>query len=883
MEPERWSRIEELYHSAMQQEEGQRTAYLERSCADDQELRREVESLLAYVKRTGKFIDKPALNFMAEALAAGGRLPSENADQDRMIGQRISQYRIVAKVGSGGMGDVYRAVRADEEYEKQVAVKLVRGGGNSDLFANRFRTERQILASLDHPNIARLYDGGTTNDRVPYLVMEFIEGEPITAYCDHQHLSIAQRLKLFQQICAAVQYAHQHLIIHRDIKPENILVTADGVAKLMDFGIAKILDPEADSDQRNATLTSLRAFTPAYASPEQIKGEAITTASDVYSLGVVLYQLLTGHMPYHLRSRSPHEVARAICETEPERPSTAISRVEEVSVEGGPTPPTAEAVSAARRTQPQKLRRLLSGDLEHIVLKAIRKERQSRYTSAEQLAEDLRRHQEGLPVLARKGTFTYRGRKFVLRHRTGIAAALLVVLALTAGMIITIQARRRAEKRFNDVRKLANSLMFEVYESIHEVPGTTAARKLIIQRAQEYLDSLAQESTSDASLLRELAAAYGRLADVEGNPEQANVGNTTKALEHCRQAVLLSEKASALEPSNREIRRELGQHYLDWSRALSENAGKKEDSKSALNRAIQILEPLATDPRDTKAQAALADAYLSMGSFQQNGGDNNFSGALESFRKALGIYERLALAEPDNKLCQTKISLAHRRIGATLIMQKDWPAALAEYHTTVAMDEADLAARPDNRDAQMALSVSYSNTGFILVRQGNLDAALEDYTKALNLRTALAAADPKDIAAQMSVSNTYNYLGAIYWRKGETAQGLAISKKVLALREALLQKDPANDNSVFAVATTQQSIGHRYADLASQAHSSPSRELAYCRESVPFLSQALPVLVKRKTEGRQVGADAQDFETLQHDLDTCRQTIARLSAVASPQ
>ena len=519
------------------------------------------------------------------------------------------------------------------------------------------------------------------------------------------------------------------------------------------------------------------------------------------------------------------------------------------------------------------------------MLKAIRKEPQLRYASAEQLAEDVRRYEEGLPVVARKGTFAYRSRKYMVRHRAGVAAAVFVAVSLLTGFAVAVREARiaranaaRAERHFDEVRKLANSLVFEVYDSIKDTPGTTAARKLIIQRARDYLDGLAKESSSDASLLRELAAAYGRLADVEGNYQQANLGETPRALQDYREALALSAKASSLEPSNREMQRELAQHYLDWSKALSHSAGKKAESKNALQESLKILEPLAAaSPQDSKTQAALAAAYAGMGSFLRSGGDNDFTGALEYFRKALAIFERLAQAEPGNGSYQTQISAAHRNIGGVLAMQKNWAPALDEYRIAVRMDEAQLELHPDARSAQEDLSVAYSNTGFILVRQRDLDGGLDYYLKALMIRTALAAADPKDTSAQMALSNTYNYLGGIYWQKGDLGKGIELFKKALALREGLLQKDPANDNFRFAVATSQQSIGRRYTEWASRSKGVPSKQLGYCREAVTWMERAWPVFVKRKTEGRQEGAEVQDLETIQHDLETCRQTIARLS------
>src|SRR5271154_432272 len=293
MKPERWQELERIYHGAMQCEESQRHAYLERACATDQTLRVEVESLLKYGKRPAGFFEKPALEIVARTLAQDLRAQDCNQNNE-MIGAQIARYCLVEKLGAGGMGDVNRAVRADEQYEKQVAIKLGRQGLDKESVFARFRQERQILAGLEHENIARLLDGGTTDAGDPYFVMELVEGQPIDEYCDGRKLGVAARLNLFQQVCSAVQYAHQRLVVHRDIKPSNILVTTDGVPKLLDFGIATILSPETDSPEADPTVTAQRMMTPQFASPEQLRSEVITTATDVYSLGVVLYKLLTG-------------------------------------------------------------------------------------------------------------------------------------------------------------------------------------------------------------------------------------------------------------------------------------------------------------------------------------------------------------------------------------------------------------------------------------------------------------------------------------------------------------------------------------------------------------------------------------------------------------
>ncbi len=430
-----------------------------------------------------------------------------------------------AKLGEGGMSTVYLAVRADDAYQQKVALKvLAYGADRSDLSA-RFRAERQILASLDHPGIARLLDGGTTDDGRPYLVMEYIEGAPLDQYCDQHRLGLDARVDLFRQVCAAVQYAHQNLVVHRDIKPSNILVTADGVPRLLDFGIAKLLEGAELPGAIEATMTGQRLMTPQYASPEQVEGGAITTATDVYSLGVLLYVLLTGHLPYRLPGTSSDALQRAVVEQDPERPSTAVGRA---TREGSPRPseraagegPTQEALSEARGLRPPQLRRKLRGDLDNIVLMALRKEPERRYASVALLSEDLRRYREQLPVAAQPDTLGYRARKFVGRHKAGVGAAavgLAMILGLAATM--TVQAVRLARQR-DEIRaerdkalKLTGFLeqVFAGSDPSEARGETLTAREILDKGAARAMAELEDQPETQAALALVIGKVYQSL------------------------------------------------------------------------------------------------------------------------------------------------------------------------------------------------------------------------------------------------------------------------------------------------------------------------------------------------------------------------------------
>jgi Tol biopolymer transport system component/serine/threonine protein kinase len=395
MTPERWNQVEEIFNAALDRPAEERAAFLNAACGADLGLREQVEYLLDCHYRAGAFIETPAAESMLSNQAV--RLQS-----DAMIGHRIGAYRLVREIGRGGMGAVYLAVRADNQFNQRAAIKLVKRGMDTDFILRRFRNERQILAALNHPHIARLLDGGTTDDGLPYFVMEYIEGLPIHRYCNLHRLTVTERLQMFRQVCAAVAHAHAHQVIHRDIKPGNILVTDDGTPKLLDFGIAKILDPELAWDSLDPTAPAMRMMTPDYASPEQARGEPVTDATDQYSLGVLLYELLTGQRPHHLRRHSPHEIARIISEEAPPRPSELVARTREVTTGDGQRTITLtpETVSSERNCSPDELHSALAGRLDNIVMRALSKDPQRRYGSVQELSADIERYLQGQPVVA---------------------------------------------------------------------------------------------------------------------------------------------------------------------------------------------------------------------------------------------------------------------------------------------------------------------------------------------------------------------------------------------------------------------------------------------------------------------------------------------------
>ena len=720
---ERWKQIEALFEQSLELPETERGKFLEKRCNGDEELRREVESLLQSHARAGTFIDKRSLFLSDEEGEATGAAAA--------VGELIGPYRVLREIGRGGMGAVYVAERADQQYEKRVAIKLIKRGMDTDSVLRHFRNERQILAGFDHPNIARLFDGGTTKDGLPYFVMEYVEGLPINEYCAAHKISLVERLKLFREACAAVSYAHRHTVIHRDIKMSNILVTSEGTPKLLDFGIAKILQPGIESEAL-MTMTGVRPMTPEYASPEQVRGEPVTTASDVYSLGVVLYELLTGRLPYHFTSRSPSDVVREITNTEPPWPSTVVSNNNQQS----------EITN----------QKFLRGDLDNILLMALRKEPARRYQTVDQFADDIRRHLESRPVLARKDTIGYRARKFVRRNRVAVAGALLILVSLIGGLIATAwQAHRAtvqkalAERRFNDVRQLAHSVLFDYHDAIKNLPGATRVRERLVKDALNYLDSLAGEATGDPALQRELAAAYERVGDVRGEAFGASLGDRAGATDSYRKALTIRETLVAAAPRDVQNRRDLaiisrkiGNQFLDTADPAR--------GLEYLRKSLSLYSELATEqPMRADLQQDLAEAYTALGNGLEANGDE--SAVLKEYGKALPIYQELLQGNPKERVLRRSLSVVYEKMGNALFLRSDTEGALENNAKALALRESLLAEDPTNTDYRRIVAISYQNNGDYRAWMKDTSGALESFRKKLQLDEQSVAADPANAQA----------------------------------------------------------------------------------------------------------------------------------------
>jgi eukaryotic-like serine/threonine-protein kinase len=845
MTPERWQQVKHVLQQALEISPPQRAAFLGEVCGTDEPLRLEVESLLADEHAGAEgFLETPLWTSAV----------FESALADSWVGRRIGAYQIVDLVGEGGMGSVYRAVRADEQYEKQVAIKVVRQGLGTAFALAQFRAERQILANLDHPHIARLLDGGTTDTGLPYLVMELVEGEAIDTYCNAHKLPIDDRLRLFLRVCSGVQYAHQHLVIHRDLKPGNILVTTDGTPKLLDFGIAKILDPGTTPGGSEPTLNMMRMLTPEYASPEQVRGEVVTTASDVYSLGVVLFRLLTGQHPFRAQTRSPDEILRATRDAEPPKPSTA-ARWDPV---GGNE--AAKVFQATAEDSPAKLSNRLRGDLDNIVLMALKKEPERRYASAEHFAEDIRRHLGSLPVKARPDTFRYRASKFVVRHKKGVlvaSAGAAILVALMVGVVweglVARQQRARAERRFQDVRALANSLIFDVHDSIQDLPGATAARKLIVDKALHYLDSLEQESQGDVSLRRELAEAYKRIGDVQGNEFFANLGETSNALKSYQKAL---EIRKSLGPqSNQDVAGALS--LAELYRLVSQTQLVEGEVSAALETsqaAVKLMEPIdAAHPDDAKVVYELLADYQSVANILggdvslSNMGDNE--GALVYRQKQLETAERFDKLENGSPRGKGNLGIAISTMGDQLLQAGHTSEALQDYLRTLPLFQE--VAYHSNRGprGKYLLGLLYERISLVQLVKGDIPASITAANAALKLSTELAGSDPRDAQSGVTIIEDYKLVADLESRTGRDRDASVHMEKAFALMPKLVAQSP-NDTEVQAM---KADLNTTAGDIAGRKRNYP-RALKYYETSIGVLSAVASANARNSGAGQRLGA-----------------------------
>ncbi|MEQ1922294.1 MAG: protein kinase [Pyrinomonadaceae bacterium] len=792
MTPENWKKVKSIVEIAVELAPDDRAAFLDQKCADDMTLRNEVESLLAADNTNAQLLEG---NFSVAVLGEGG--------PDPRIGTKIGHYEITAEIGAGGMGAVYLAERSDGAFEQKVALKLIKRGMDSDAILRHFVNERQILASLEHPNIAHLIDGGTTKDDLPFFVMEYVEGETIVDYATNNGLSLEARLELFRKVCSAVSYAHQNLVIHRDLKPSNILVTKDGTPKLLDFGIAKLLKGEPSQEQSTRNFI----FTPEYASPEQVRGENLTTATDVYSLGVILYELLTGDRPYDTRDKSIGDVIRSICETEPERPSSVVSR---------PQPEHGDTGQNEKQTQPRSKPQALRGDLDNIILKALRKEPERRYTSVEQFSEDIRLHLAGLPVLAIKDTWTYRATKFIKRNRAVAAAAAIILVTIIGGLSATLyqariaqKERLKAEQRFNDVRALANSFLFEFHDAIQPLSGSTPARKLVVSRAIEYLDKLAVEAGDDAALQRELATAYERIGKIQGNSYFSNLGETDAAMASYRRSLEIRQRLADLDPVNRGLQYDLAISH----RGVGDMYYTMDDLTNALQSyqsSHAILEKVAADdPSNLKYLSSLADVISRLGDIKgmpgySNLGDQN--GAMESYQRVVALAEKLTNAAPENQEYRGDYATRLFYFGKLQAASGDVKGAIISGRKGIALLEALVVANPNDAAYESRLMVALNSLRSSLLADGQTAEAIENARRVITTMERLVSADPKNSNLKRGLGTSYHSLGICQVKAKQVGEGMESFRRALTIAEELAAAEPKNAEHRSDVESAKKSL-----------------------------------------------------------------------------
>jgi serine/threonine protein kinase len=809
---ERYQKIKEIFNQAAEMSVAERKDFLESAC-DSDTLRREVEKMLVFADEedAADALEKNAFEIFTDGNYA-------------KIPEKIGVYKIVGEIGRGGMGAVYEAVRETDDFTQKVALKVIKRGMDTDALVRRFRHERKILATLEHPNIAHFLDGGMTADGLPFYAMEFVEGEFIDDYCRAKNLSIGERLRLFRQVCAAVQYAHQNLVIHRDLKSKNILVTADGVPKLLDFGIAKVLTP--DTTEEIGTATQLGMMTPAYASPEQILGRRIGTTSDVYSLGVILYELLTGQKPYRIDSGSQIEIEKAVLHGEPARPSSIVSPKSKVQSPKSPN----EILANNEQIQNSKFKiqnsKLLKGDLDNIILKALRKEPSERYASVGQFSEDIRRYLEGLPVRARPHTFSYRAAKFVKRNRIGVTAAALIFLSLCAGIAVAIwqahraeQQRILAEKRFNDVRQLANSVVFKYHDAIADLEGSTAVREMLVRDALQYLDALAADAGGDSELKKELALAYLKLGDAQGKIYAANIGDTEGALASYRKSVRLLEAVVRDAPADAGAKTDLIKAYDSLAFLMTRAGG---NSRELVEKSLNLYDELEKiEPADDARRTQLVELLIRHGD-TVGGFENN----LREHSKALPIAEKLVAADPNNVEKLRQLVRVNQRIGTDYqrlgdkARQENQPGEAAEffrrsleYQRKMFTDTEKLyALEPEKPANRRYLALAYINLSDSLGRNGHTSEALQMLEKGRAMLEEQLRLDPQNNETKFDLAEIFSSFAELYREAGRREEFLQALRKALELNEEIFARDAKNLEALNYLVERSKTLAQSYAE-----------------------------------------------------------------------
>ena len=828
MQPESWRAIKEILSEVSDLSASERAGFFDKANLNPL-IRREVESLLAFENAPADALDYSAIEFSKDFFDKdfGDGEAADNA----LVGQQIGAYEIVRELGWGGMGAVYLATRADGKFAQRVALKLLKRELNTNQIRRHFEQEREILASLEHPNIARLLDAGVTDDKIPFLVMEFVDGVPIDEFCLENNLNLTERLELFCKICQAVSFAHRNLIVHRDLKPSNILVAADGAPKLLDFGISKIVSATGENS-RAATITKLGVMTPGYAAPEQLRGETVTTAADIYSLGVILYELLTAHRPFEVAEPDFKKIYQAVVETEPAPPSQAISDfglwISDSKKTDWRKSTTKDSEQSQDRVNPKsKAQNLksLRGDLDNIVLKALRKEPERRYSSAENFADDIRRHLQGLPVTARPNTFSYLAEKFVKRNRAAVFAAALVLLAVAGGAAATLwQARAaqaqariaqvekaKAERRFNDVRTLANSFLFEFSPKIQNLPGSTPARQLLVTRALEYLDNLSVDAGEDKELQRELAKAYEKVGDVQGNPYNPNIGDTKGALENYEKARAIQQNLLTQDSADKRAQNDLAD-ILKLIGDIHSNGGDYALAADSYDQALELLEKLAVNNSSNfDSRAKLAKFTRTRGIIPFWDGDNKK--AVEFYTRAKNIYEPLRREQPDNPQITDEYAYTLTLIGEAQGWDNDFAGGAANLQKGLDLLIPLGEKYPNDLSIQRSVMLAHNKRAENHQDLKEFEKSVELLTKGVQIADDLLKADSQNVQAKRDVAMSNRKLAAALDDAGKSRESLDKLFTVLKMFQEMQQFDSTNSEYPYDIPNTRVAIGETYLTL----------------------------------------------------------------------
>jgi eukaryotic-like serine/threonine-protein kinase len=831
-----WAKLEQAIADITEIPPQERGAWLADFCAGDDVLRAEISSMLAFESDSENFLENSADLYAA-------RIFEDDAgfENSILIGKQFGNYRIEREIGRGGMGAVYLAARAEGGFEQRAAIKIIRIGFDTADLRRRFRHERQILSGLEHANIARLLDGGATEDGLPFLVMEYVEGLPLNNYCAAKNLGLSDRLKLFLKICGAVGYAHQHLVVHRDLKPSNIFVTPEGEPKLLDFGIAKLLDNSEDSA---VTQTHFRAFTPDYASPEQKRGEKVTTTSDIYSLGKILSELI-------LLTRTTDSSFR-----QSERDTSPAGKI--------------------TATDPPRV----PAELRNIVDMSLREEPERRYPTVEAFAADIERYSNGLPIIARPNTFLYRAEKFVKRNYVTLMFAAVLVLTLIVGIGATLwQARRaedqraRAEKRFGEVRQLANSLMFEIHDSVQNLEGSTATRELIVGKALNYLDSLARDSGDDAELQIDLATAYEKIGTIQGNPYSANLGDTEGALKSYNKAVSILENLHQ-NAQTKDGRLALGRSY----RALGDILEVKGDTAGCIanyRRSLEIFEQAAQQyPDDFAARDEYARAFETLGDGLSRIGADGAAEQLAVYEKCLEIRQHLAQENPFDQKLKRSIGLTYFKIGGA--RGPDRAAAEADTRRAITLLEELSNVDPTNARARREVAISYAQLGTILTDAENFSAALDARRRAFQIRRESAAGDPANKQARFDLGTAYADLSEALSNTGATSEALDNARQSLIILQELADHDSNNYVYRRNVALCDEKFGEAFEQAAGKEQLSAAEKIKNWSSAREWYQKTLDAFNELRAQNILQPRDNSQFDRISAKIADCTESIARL-------